>query len=566
MSKIETFTINNNINPTGKFNVPIGQNLNNINSRSLSPYPGSLAYDSISQTLYVGTVSGIWVPVLSSQSILLTILPSTSAIDNRGNILQTLQIEDANINFGGIINVGNQSFSGTKTFTSAIETPGITNTGGTLSIGNGATLINFNNIETSKFLGGQNNNVSIGLLANNALTTGTNNISIGNNANLINMTGNDNIAIGLNTLSSTQISGLLAIGSGALQNNTTGINNLAIGYQALNLHTTGNYAVAIGYQALSVNTTGSFIVAVGNQSLQENTTGIQNTALGHASLFVNTTGSINTAIGNDTLGSNITGGNNIAVGSAALHNNISGNQNVAMGVNALQHSLGNNNTAIGFMTLVAQINADNNTALGFQAGENITGSNNILIGSNAGIAIINTNDNIDIGNSGIVGDSGIIRIGTTGTQLKNFQAAIRGITTDVADAIPILISSTGQLGTLSSLRSKKENIIDLDENTNSLIINRLITRRFDFIDKKGKYQQYGMIVDEVIDICPDIIANNSEGEPETIMYQYIPIMILKEIQRMNSIIQTQMQYIQKINQITELQTLEILKLKNKLSI
>lgn len=42
---------------------------------------------------------------------------------------------------------------------------------------------------------------------------------------------------------------------------------------------------------------------------------------------------------------------------------------------------------------------------------------------------------------------------------------------------------------------------------------------------------YGLIVDEVLPICPDIIADNNAKQPETIMYQHIPLLILKQTQK-----------------------------------
>ena len=95
---------------------------------------------------------------------------------------------------------------------------------------------------------GQNNNIAIGALA----LTGTVILS-------------DNIAIGVNALSniSNNVGQQIAIGSGALQNNTTGIQNIAVGHQALNANTSGLSNAAFGLNALSRNTTGYGNLAVG---------------------------------------------------------------------------------------------------------------------------------------------------------------------------------------------------------------------------------------------------------------------------------------------------------------
>jgi hypothetical protein len=71
-----------------------------------------------------------------------------------------------------------------------------------------------------------------------------------------------------------------AIGSGALLNNSTGVNNQANGRDALFSNTTGNNNTATGRSALTSNTTGFNNVAVGVNAMLTNTTGNNNTANG----------------------------------------------------------------------------------------------------------------------------------------------------------------------------------------------------------------------------------------------------------------------------------------------
>ena len=69
-----------------------------------------------------------------------------------------------------------------------------------------------------------------------------------------------------------------------------------------------------------------------------------------------------------------------------------------------------------------------NTAIGEDALINNNGDNNIALGVNAGFNITTGNNNIDIGNQGVAGESGIIHIGTAGTQTAAFIAGILGAT------------------------------------------------------------------------------------------------------------------------------------------
>jgi len=79
-------------------------------------------------------------------------------------------------------------------------------------------------------------------------------------------------------------------GAGAISTNT------ALGSGALNANTTGTQNTASGVNALQNNTTGGSNTASGLQALINNTTGSNNTASGRDALLNNTTGSGNTAI------------------------------------------------------------------------------------------------------------------------------------------------------------------------------------------------------------------------------------------------------------------------------
>ncbi len=88
-----------------------------------------------------------------------------------------------------------------------------------------------------------------------------------------------------------------------------------------------NGNTALGTGALQSNSTGSYNTASGLNALQSNTTGSNNTASGAFALQNNTTGSYNTASGLDALDGNTTGNNNIAIGNGAALNVSGGNSN-----------------------------------------------------------------------------------------------------------------------------------------------------------------------------------------------------------------------------------------------
>jgi hypothetical protein len=80
------------------------------------------------------------------------------------------------------------------------------------------------------------------------------------------------------------------------------------------------------------------------------------------------------------------------------------------------------------------------------------------LGAGAGNLLTTGSGNIDIASQGVAGESATIRIGTTNFESKTFIAGIRGVTTGHADAIPVVIDSFGQLGTINSSRRFKKEI------------------------------------------------------------------------------------------------------------
>lgn len=222
------------------------------------------------------------------------------------------------------------------------------------------------------------------------------------------------------------------------------------------------------------------------------------------------------------------GTDNNGFGIGALASISSGSQNNGFGsLSCNLVTTSQNNTGIGFMTL-ANATGNNNTAIGSAAGGNLTtGSSNIFIGLLAGTNITSADNDIMIGNQGVLGDFNTIRIGNT-NHTKTFITGISGKTTGLT-AINCMVDANGQLGTISSLRELKDNIEDIDEETNKNLIKSLIPRRFTM--KSNGLPSYGLIVDEVPD--NDLLAFDLDNNPYTVRYDQIPILLLKEVQRLS---------------------------------
>jgi trimeric autotransporter adhesin len=257
--------------------------------------------------------------------------------------------------------------------------------------------------------------------------------------------------------------------------------------------------------------------------------GTNNTFLGaNSGSFAPTVLSM-TAVGFNAL-SNATGSQSTAVGAFALANS-TGSLNTGIGSAALlQSATGNANTGIGNAALRDNIGGSSNTALGHLAGFNSTGSDNIYLGAFV---------------LGLAGESNTMYLGNrnpgTGPIInRTFMAGVRGSTTGINDGVPVVIDSNGQLGTISSSARYKEDIHDLGAASRRLFNLRPVTFRYTQPFTGGvKPVQFGLIAEEVAQVFPELAVLNADGQPETVKYQDLSVLLLNEVQRQQETIDRQ---------------------------
>ena len=111
-------------------------------------------------------------------------------------------------------------------------------------------------------------------------------------------------------------------------------------------------------------------------------------------------------------------------------------------------------------------------------------------------------------------------------------AGIRGITTGVNNAIPVVIDSSGQLGTISSSRGFKEDIHDMSASLGDRLLRlRPVTFRYTQAYTDGsKPIQFGLVAEEVADVFPELAVRNAAGEIETVHYETLNVLLLKQNQ------------------------------------
>ncbi len=320
-------------------------------------------------------------------------------------------------------------------------------------------------------------------------------------------------------------------------------------------------ALAQNTQAVSPPPDGGypgFTTAEGTNALNFLTTGAGNTGVGWRSLFSNTTSNFNTGVGAGTLVLN-TGDSNTAVGAAALLLNTTGNNNTASGAGALSFSTGDDNTAIGYQALDNNTTGDNNTAIGFEVLlTNSAGSINTAIGSEAlyfntgtgntaigeGALIKNTTGN---GNTALGAGSGgavttadnVICIGAGGANVSNttWIATVYGVMPQSPTTAPVVVSNTGQLGTVASSERFKKDITTMEKASEAILSLRPVTFHYK-TDTKG-IPQFGLIAEEVAKVNPALVLPDKEGKPYSVRYDAVNAMLLNEFLKEHRKVQEQ---------------------------
>ena len=435
------------------------------------------------------------------------------------NTLSTLTLELATAAQPGIVSTAAQTFAGVKTFSSAptfssLTTAGILHNSVTTGAVTSSLIVNADVHASAAIVDTKLATISTALKVSNSATTATNNDTA---SAIVARDGSGNFSA--NTIA---LNGIISLNT---TTSTAGIINMN---SSRFLHGYGLYSVFAGPGCGNFTYTGNANIAVGAGNLANMTNAFNNTAIGAFSQTSNLTGSSNTSVGVGALQSNL-GSESTAVGSNALVAQTTGTDNCAFGSDSLRSVVTTiRNCAFGWRAGYDCIGSEN-TLFGSQAGYSIqTGSNNVCIGYASGVNLTSGSNNIYINlPSNDPSETTTCKI-----------ASIRGETTYAADAVNVVIDSTGTLGTVSSTRNTKSNIIPLDEEDNHEKLLRLQPRRFDVNNKsniKAEHQSFGLVYDEVENNYDDLLAKNPDGSPHTLYYQHIPIMLLAEVQRLNKI-------------------------------
>jgi len=143
------------------------------------------------------------------------------------------------------------------------------------------------------------------------------------------------------------------------------------------------------------------------------------------------------------------------------------------------------------------------------------------------------NNDIYIGNLGpnSGSESSTIRIGGGyDPQTATYISGIYGSTSP--SGIPVYINSNGQLRTQPSSLRFKEQVRDMGDSTSGLMKLRPVTFLYKpEYDKGERTLQYGLIVEAVAKVYPELVAYDNDGQPYSVRYQYLITMLLHEAQK-----------------------------------
>ncbi len=116
------------------------------------------------------------------------------------------------------------------------------------------------------------------------------------------------------------------------------------------------------------------------------------------------------------------------------------------------------------------------------------------------------------------------------------------MTTGVNNAVPVVIDSNGNLGTISSSRRYKEDIADMGDVSDKIQALRPVKFRYKKPFANGeKPVQFGLIAEEVAETFPELAVLNKDGQPETVKYQDLTPLLLNEVQKQHKREQAQEQ-------------------------
>lgn len=321
---------------------------------------------------------------------------------------------------------------------------------------------------------------------------------------------------------------------------TTSSSNVMIGHGAGFLNTTGSNNAFIGNESGLLNTTGSENVFVGNNAGESNSTGYSNTFIGKSAGKSNSTGGHNIYIGNGAAETNTTGNESVIISNTAKFTTASDNTVVGCGA-CTNGTTGHSNVIIGHGSAFALTEGMLNTIVGESAGYVLTtGGGNTFLGNLSGPSVTTGINNVCIGLAAdtIANASGSVALGpgASATASDTFFLPAAIATNTAAASVNCSFAANGRIHADSSTKRIKANIKDISENidTSKLYDLRPITYNPKVGYGNPSELRIGFIAEEVIEHFPEIVPLDINGEPFSVRYQEVVVLLLEEMKKLKA--------------------------------
>jgi len=133
----------------------------------------------------------------------------------------------------------------------------------------------------------------------------------------------------------------------------------------------------------------------------------------------------------------------------------------------------------------------------------------------------------------------VICIGSDGANVNNttWIGNVYGVTTQSGTTSPVIVSDTGQLGTVASSERFKKDIAAMEKASEAILSLRPVT--FPYKSDTKEAPQFGLIAEEVAKVNPALVLPDKEGKPYTVRYDAVNAMLLNEFLKEHRAVQEQ---------------------------
>jgi hypothetical protein len=109
----------------------------------------------------------------------------------------------------------------------------------------------------------------------------------------------------------------------------------------------------------------------------------------------------------------------------------------------------------------------------------------------------------------------------------------------VPTGVPVIVDTTGHLGTTTSSARFKEAIKPMAKASETLYSLEPVTFRYKKELDPENILQFGLVAEDVEKVNPDLVARDEQGKPYTVRYEAVNAMLLNEFLKAHQKIEVQ---------------------------